>query len=801
MFKISNYNFQSKKSLLLALISGLLLFPTGLFGQAHSGFVDPYKFTIDTNAVSDIIYPPLTEREGKGLVIPQPPNEHPRLFFRKKDIPGLKDKITNPLMSGCWNDIVQKSEYRTNGMLQQNGKKHNMNNKIIDAIEARAFLYAFQKNSKAGKEAIEALLNYDKTLIIDYEKADVCRDIGRVILTNAIVYDWCYDLISNLQKKELIYQMENLGKQLEIVWPKLVQGSIVGHGAEAQLARDMLSCGVATYDEKPEIYNLAAGRIFAEFLPARKFFYAASYHHQGSSYGSYRFQWDLWITLIYDKMGYPEIFGKDQGKIPYRWIYSRRPDGQFFRDGDDFNELYNPFGKTWAIAGAAVTGSYFKDPVIMNEAIAENQVGRDGLFDFLFVDPLRPVKTESSPLPLTRYFPTPLGLMSARTGWGNEISSNTVVAEMKISVYNFANHQHLDAGNFQIYYKGPLAVNSGIYQGKTGGYGCDHFVNYYQRSIACNTMLINDPEEKFVWHGREVTNDGGQQFPNGASEPVNMLEFLSKDYKTGQVLSHASGPDSVKPEYSYLKGELAEAYGDKVKSFQRSFVFLNLDNPEVPAALVVFDRVNSNNREFKKTWLLHCIEEPIITENVTTVKRSGKGYNGKLVNTTLFPVSGNLFIQKVGGDGNEYSVNGKNFPQYTATENNSADGAIWRLEVSPKDAANIDLFLNVMQVMDADENRKTLVVEKMETEKFVGAKISDRIILFSKDGEISNQSISLKISGDRTYKVIIADVQQGNWKIEGLNNTVFQVRDGQNLLSFSAPKGDYKLIKEKFKNQ
>jgi len=780
------------------LIFGLILFSDGLSGQEQKkAYVDPYLAPIDTSIVFNIIYPPLTEREGKSLDIPFPPNEHPRLFFRAKDIPALKEKKTNPHMPDCWKRIVDNAALQTDGKLQQDGKKHNMNNKIIDAIEARAFMYAFQKNLKAGKEAFEALQNYNKTLLIDYEKADVCRDIGRVILTNAIVYDWCFDLISNLQKKELICQMENLGKQLEIKWPKLAQGSIVGHGTEAQLARDMLSCGVAVYDEKPEIYNLAAGRIFAEFLPARKFFYAASYHHQGSSYGSYRFQWDLWITMIYDKMGYPEIFGKDQGKVPYRWIYSRRPDGQFFRDGDDFNELYIPFGKTWTITGAAVSGSYFNDPVVMNEAIAENQIGHNGLFDFLFVDPLVPVKTGSSPL--TRYFPAPLGLMAARTGWGNEISSNTVVAEMKIGVYNFANHQHLDAGNFQIYYKGPLAVNSGIYQGKTGGYGSDHFVNYYQRSIACNTMLIRDPDEKFNWHGRELANDGGQQFPNGASEPVNMLELLSKDYKTGQVLSHASGPDSVKPEYSYLKGELVEAYSDKVNSFRRSFVFLNLDNPDVPAALIVFDRVNSTNKNFKKTWLLHCIEEPNITENVTTVARLGKGYHGKLVNTTLFPVAGNLVIQKIGGAGNEYSVNGKNFPQYTFNENNSADGAIWRLEVSPKDAANIDLFLNVMQVMDADENNKSLVVEKIETEKYAGVKISDRIILFSKDGEISNQSISLKISGDKTYKVVITDVQHGNWKVEGLKDTVCQVRDGQNLLSFSAPEGNYKIIRSLMK--
>src|SRR5690606_31454722 len=111
-------------------------------------------------------------------------------------------------------------------------------------------------------------------------------------------------------------------------------------------SRDMLACGIATYDEKPEIYNLTAGRILAEFVPARKFFYSASYHHQGTSYGPSRFFWEMWSTILFDGMGYPDIYGTDQGKVPYRWIYMRRPDGQLFRDGDGYKEKVE-FGTYW----------------------------------------------------------------------------------------------------------------------------------------------------------------------------------------------------------------------------------------------------------------------------------------------------------------------------------------------------------------------------------------------------------------------------------------------------------------------
>jgi heparin/heparan-sulfate lyase len=797
--KIKNVIFRKLISKILPVTLSILMFPSGLSSQVHAGYVDPYKTDADTSFSGNFVYPPLTERNGKGLNVPVPPKEHPRLFFREKDVPSLIKKMGNPLMSSCWQAIRANASIKTDGTLPRDVKQ-NMNAKMLNAIDAKALLYALQKDETMGKEAVDAIIQYNSTISFDHSKQDICRDVGRVILSTAMVYDWCYDLIAPADREMLIHKMEILGRQLEIVWPDLVQGSIVGHGSEAQLARDMLACGVAVFDEKPEIYNLAAGRIFAEFIPARKYFYPAAYHHQGSSYGPYRFVWDMWITMIFDKMGYPKVLGDDQAKVLYRWIYSRRPDGQFFRDGDDFLELFTNFGKTWAVAGAGIVGSYFNEPVLMGEAIDKKLIGKDPIFDFLFINPFLPEKNYLPELPLTKYFPAPLGAMIARTSWDEGVNSRAVVAEMKVGVYNYANHQHLDAGSFQIYYKGPLAINSGIYQGTTGGYGSEHFKNYYQRSIAHNTMLVYNPNEKFTWHGREVVNDGGQLFPNGGAEPRNMKEFLENDYKTGEVLAHAFGPDSLQPDFTYLKGEMAEAYSEKVKSFRRSFVFLNFKRTDVPAALIVFDRVVSSDGNYKKTWLLHCSEEPLISGNVTQVKRTEKGYKGQLVNTTLLPDARNLTINKVGGKDNEYEVGGKIFPQTAANDNNSVDGAIWRLEVSPKTASVDDLFLNVMQVMDYQgESKQALPVEKFDCGNFTGAKLGDRIVLFSKSGETNAQPISMTIKENGNFKVLITDVEPGMWTIEGkkIKPKTLKVEIGQNVILIDAVKGDFNIRKVK----
>jgi len=502
--------------------------------------------------------------------------------------------------------------------------------------------------------------------------------------------------------------------------------------------------------------------------------------------------------MIFDRMGYPKILGEDQSKVPYRWIYSRRPDGQFFRDGDDFTELYTSFGKPWSITGSGLVGSYFKDPYLIREAIENKQFGKEGLFDFLLIDINTTAQSDSSILPLSRYFQEPLGAMVARTGWGKDINSNTAVAEMKVGVYNYANHQHLDAGSFQIYYKGPLAVNSGIYQGKEGGYGCDHFTNYYQRSIAHNTVLVYDPEEKFTWHQHPIANDGGQQFPNGAAEPKNMQELLAEDYKTGTVLAHEFGPDSLKPEYTYLKGEMAEAYSDKIKNFQRSFVFLNLKNDYIAAAMIVLDRVVSSNKNYKKSWVLHCVEEPKIDGITSIIKRTEKGYNGMMVNTALLPVMDNISISKVGGIGNEYTVNGINFPQHVSSESNSADGAIWRIEISPQISSSNDIFLNVMQVMDANPSPKPLRVSKAFASKgnYVVVEIANRIVAQSLDLETGNGDISFE-KGEKGswYKILITDLPPGKWKVKGPTQTkCFNVSQEAGTISLNEKGGRF-LIK------
>ena len=233
-------------------------------------------------------------------------------------------------------------------------------------------------------------------------------------------------------------------------------------------------------------------------------------------------------------------------------------------------------------------------------------------------------------------------------------------------------------------------------------------------------------------------------------------DLLSDEYTTGKVLAHGTDADYMTPDYSYLKGDITKAYSDKVKEVKRSFMFLNLKSEDIPAALIVFDKIVSSNPEYKKQWLLHSIEEPTVKDGAFTVKRTKDGDSGMLYDTVLLPEKGNLDINTIGGHGKEFWVNGENYPNEPRTPDPTNEKGAWRVEVSPKSPANEDYFLNVIQVA-----------------KF-----------------------SIDINEEGSFKIVMTDMKPGTWQVKK-DGEVFipykWVRSDDGILSFEGGKGRYEF--------
>jgi heparin/heparan-sulfate lyase len=689
--------------------------------------------------------------------LPEPPAEHPRLYLRARDAAQLSARLHDP--------VLRSSVARLEAMAKRSAQYR---------VEWDAVHYLVQPDAARGRaiidETLELLKGSDLVHWSPGQRPDQtggCRITGRMMVTGAIVYDWLYPLLTDADKQAFIAELVRLAKTQECGYPPTRGGAITGHGTESMMWRDILSAGIAIYDEYPEMYQLVAGRLFREHIPARNWFYPGHAHHQGDSYGPYRYQWDTFALFIFDRLGAGNVFTPEQQFVPYYWLYATRPDGQRLRNGDTFRNS-KPRGTPWnEELGPLLTASYYGDGVLLSQFLRQGGASDDDeLFEFLWRDPsLAPQPIDA--LPLSRYFGSPFGWTIARTNW----DSSAVIAEMKVNEYNFNNHQHLDAGSFQIYYDGALAIASGLYRknGLTDGYASPHAKNYYWRSIATNTLLVYDPEEDF---GKGLSNDGGQRVIDQRHEPRTLPYLLdpANGYHTGRVLAHGFGPVATKPDYTLLQGDITDAYGAKVRNVTRSFVFLNLRNAAVPAALIAFDRVVSADPAFRKYWLMHTIEEPSLAATSATVDRTEHGEKGRLNLDVLLPDASNVSLEKVGGPGREYWVFGTNYANDIdpATKaKGSIESGAWRIELSPKQPAAENFFLNVMQVTDRTKNARW-PVRRLDFPERVGCVLNGPdatwAVVLRKDSRRSAQDVQLTIDGDAPCHVLVADLTPGRWQ-------------------------------------
>ncbi|NLB82135.1 MAG: hypothetical protein GX800_11135, partial [Clostridiaceae bacterium] len=751
-----------------------------------------------TGNIDDNVKPSISANYEAPPVFP--PNEHPRVLFRQSDVARIKENF--------------KKSQNLNAVAQLNVKKSEpvdgiVNNtydlQMLIKIEAFAFDYAINENLESGNIAVEAILNYLDTCSVE-SSGNATRNGGKIIHVASEVYDWCYDLLDDIQKDRIIDACEDLANGMEIGWPPTKQGAVVGHGSEAQLLRDMLAFAIAVYDERPDIWQVVGGRFYQEYVPARNYFNKGHYNLQGDSYGLYRHIWDSWSHILIKGMGAPDPYITDDlYKVSYGMIYMRRPDGQYLRDGDSTSDT-NKMWTYWTDRSTSylLDSAIGADPYLKGE-FAKQQKDFKGFYEASAVltlvinDPDVPIKSPDN-LPLSRYFADPTGMSIARTGWGDGVDSDSVVAEMKIGGVNANNHQHLDAGHFQLYYKGILASDSGVYQGlkndkSEGGttYGSPHFNMYMTKAIAHNTMLVYDPSEpQGSTNSRSNINDGGQRAVNNGSELSTLNSVLTNNARVATVEKQEIDPSSpITPSYTYLKGDLTNAYTAKVQDFKRSFMFLNLFDEEVPGALIVFDKVVSSNPSFKKTWLLHGLEEPIINGNQTIFKRtyaskiSANAYNGKMTVDTLLPKSDNSVITKIGGEDGWSNIGGVDYTGYPA-DTHTDEGSTWRMELSPANASATDYFLNVMQVSDNDKEFYKRV-KLIDSNLVYGVQISDRVVTFSKSGEEISSEIAVSAPLIGELKYTICDVKAGKWEISanGEVQSINATEEG-GVLSFTA---------------
>jgi len=674
--------------------------------------------------------------QGARMKIPPVPEGHPRVYVRPANLPAVRAKLKSPEFAEAWRRVRDS-----------------------DRPLCKAFVYLVTRDEKAGREAVAQGLK-------NLSSGSDGRPMYNHMHFGACVYDWCYDLLSDGQKRAYIKQFKRFAAEdHNRGYPPTTakRNPIVSHDCEGWIMCELLPAGVAVHDEDPEMYAHAARIFFELFVDACNFYYASHAHHQGTHYLLERFQHDQLTSWLFRRMGAPDVLSEDQHYVPYMIMYATRPDGKLFKRGDDNDDDARQFHQYML---PRLTSAYYGDPYLLT--LTEQRSFTTHLRDFasvcdLLFLPARAPRRPLSELPLTKFFGPPMGDMIARTGWTMGADSRDALVYMIIGEHYFGNHHHRDFGTFQIFYRGALAIDAGVYQaGGDSRYGAPHWGMYYQQTVAHNGLMIFDPATARDDHG-------GERKPT-RSHPRSVDEVRSDDFHWGRVTAHGFGPDAREPRYSYIAGDVTNAYyKTKVSLVTRAMAMLNTGDRRAPCVFAVFDRVTSTKPEFKKAWYLHTLEKPLVDDRTTTITcgpkaAEGSAHGGQLVVHTLLPER--LRIDVVGGPGKECwnEVTGKNYrPSTTGSSARGHELGAWRMEVIPTAPAREDVFLNIMATMDAGGTSPPAL--PIRTRHVCGARLFDSAVVFRLAGRDADP-VSFDVPGRGTCDVLVCGVSPGVWRAD-----------------------------------
>jgi len=307
-------------------------------------------------------------------------------------------------------------------------------------------------------------------------------------------------------------------------------------------------------------------------------------------------------------------------------------------------------------------------------------------------------------LPLAHHFDG-IGLVVARSDW----SADATYVSFRAGD-NFWSHSHLDQGAFTLYKGGGLALDSGFYGPR---YGSDHHMNYAYQSIAHNLVTVTDPEDTAQADGktvRAIANDGGQRRVGSgwglSSAPIDVTDWQEQRnlYHTGKIERYVATADSVvaiadvTPAYTNDQsgaGEFSHRTR-RVERLWRTFIY-----DRAADVIIVRDLVTASRAEFQKRWLLHTTGQPSIQGNQFSVSLppnpARKQSGSQLTAHVLLPE--NAQLNKVGGAGFEFWVDGKNYDENgtlaaaIAKKGQPTEPGNWRMEVSPPTLQREDEFL------------------------------------------------------------------------------------------------------------
>ena len=750
-----------------------------------------------------------------GTAPTTPSADHPRLLINESTLPGVLKSLmiseaTNERILGYFNQeivndcILPAPKYQGTNDTVDADEVHNFNEGYLEIIQVKALAYLLTEDPYYGYQAIYYIKNYIESLDIVQIPSDQCREYGSVMYTAAIVYDWCYDLLTDVDKEQIIAGIENricrgkneAGAKMEVGFPPSKQTSVSGHGSERQILRDYLSFATAIYGDNNSWWDYVAARVYNDYVPVRNYYYKSGMVHQGTGYIPGRYISDLFSAWIL-KVATGENPYIGMATVTKSIIGYECAPGKVFNDGDGTGNTKTTSSFLHSIC---ITAYLEGDPVLLAQteyikgsskfSSSHNYLTSVAYAALRGLTNVKPAENRYEGMELIQYNGHPLGQYVIREAWND---GESAAAMMRIKERTTANHEHKDTGTFEIYYKGALTTDGGCYN----NYNHAHTKYFHQATISHNGLIIYNPNRADTLSG---WYSGGQKNHTDSGNLEGLLNpACDRAVITGRQHAYS---DSAKtsPLYAYIAGDITKAYDDDTVDYVgRRMLTVYTGDEDYPMVFFVYDDITSDNKSFEKRFLLQISSknEPTVdTEDQTVITENG---GGRLVLTCL---SDNVSINKVGGrnDGKYYADKSSNYlieGRQLVPKSKTADDGHWgRVEIVYNKPSNNATFLNVLYVTDAgNEKLKTVRATSLEN-GLTGGVYDKRIaVLFATSRERAAETVSCKTYGSGTMSYYVSGAKAGNWTVtvDGKSIGTFEATADGGLLTFEAPAGEVKI--------
>jgi hypothetical protein len=590
---------------------------------------------------------------------------HPRIWFIQDDTgpPNAERLISvaevRRLAAG------PNSVYYRDLNVKSGGNTHNARNARV-----QAFRYVVTGSETDAQDAYRSLVKI-KTTFDEYEAVDV-------VVPAACAYDWIYNWLARPGNAERFAAATRKLRAIAAVAMNLGNhGPFSNITSGAYRGGGLLHAGIALGDQ--ELVDAAYAYYRDEMLKTANRVGVDGGWGEGLAY----------LNELYGKnmiLAAELLFTATEGRLnlftgenPFFanyiafTLFAIRPDFTYphWSDIENFSPQYSRDLRENLLP---LTFRFGSGPGQYLLSKLEDNYGYQGMYEVLWKRDTPAAVTPERAYPSTRersMLFRGIGLAIMRTGFAPDDTYVSFKASHWLS-----SHVHADAGHFEIFKNGPLAIDSGSYD----EWGSRHMRNYYARTIAHNTLTIYDPDESLSNFSGYV-NDGGQRYwdHNVFDTYREGVEGTApgRPFRAAEIRNY-----SAHTNFTYVSADLTDAYGSKAEGVSRQFFYFPQGKD---ALIVVIDRVLLKDRRFPVSFLLHFDGKLTVAKNDFTVSNGVSTLYGRVV----LPAAAKLTRRGA------YEVHGHDYPPRVELPESGAG----RLEVRyPSQEANEIYFVTLLSV-------------------------------------------------------------------------------------------------------